>query len=76
MFKITLWRRRAIFIPPRLSLQPDTISLEKNEFDIQRTVHRDIFLWYNQRDVLISQFQLASSQQNMYDFYLLLCVQY
>jgi len=27
----------------------------KDEFDIQRTVHRDIFLQQNQRDALISQ---------------------
>ena len=82
------------------------------QLDIQRTVHRDIFLQYNQRDVIISQFYfwnrtlhvsdsfcvhyqesgtvytaigichtgyadclLASSQHNLYDINLLLCVQ-
>jgi hypothetical protein len=31
-YYVTMWRIRVMFIPPRLSEEPDTISLEENVF--------------------------------------------
>jgi len=72
---------RVIFSEIRVK-RPERRANTVIEFDTQRTVHRDIFLQYNQNDALISEIYfcnrtlhvsdrfsvlLASSQLNLYD---------